>query len=222
MTMAIDPRKRQKKLERRSAKQKAKKRELVRRNPQSLAGRMDLAAAWPILHCCVIADLWTDGIGNVLVSRHRSNGDVAAAMFLVDVYCLGVKDAFVNFGSRPHYEKTLYDTLQMRYKLVHLRPECARKLVEGAVRYALDLGLSPHADYRAASRIFGDIDAAACDEAFTYGNDGKPYFIAGPRDDQARCQYVMNTLTQVCGSGGFHFLMPAFPTEKVLDLTPEY
>lgn len=216
--MAIDPRKRQKKLERRNAKQKAKKREMARRNPQGLAGRVEQAAAWPILHCCTIAELWSEGIGNVLVSRQRAGGDVAAAMFLVDVFCLGVKDAYVNFGTRSHYFDNLYGKLLARYKLVLLRPECARKLVEGAVRYASDLGLAPHPDYRAARQIFGEIDAAACGEEFVYGKDGKPFFVNGPNDSPARCRQIIDALTEHCGPGGFHYLTMIGHAESGVEL----
>ena len=41
-------------------------------------------------------------------------------------------------------------------------PAYARKLVEGAMADARDLGFDPHVDYRIAKAIFGDVDAAAC------------------------------------------------------------
>ena len=82
--MPIDPRKRQKKLERRKAKQKAERRELVRRDSRSLAVRLQDLSAAPILHCCMAADIWQHGIGQVLVSRQSATGEVAFASFLVE------------------------------------------------------------------------------------------------------------------------------------------
>ncbi len=207
--MAIDPRKRQKKLEWRKAKQKAERRELARRESRGLAARLEDAAAAPVLHCCTTADLWEQGIGNVLLSRLTANGQVAFAAFLVDMYCLGGKDAFWNILPRGQYQRELYDKMAARSGMTAMKPECARKLVEGAVRYASDFGLPPHPDYHAAKLIFGDIAAETCTEEFTYGKDGKPYFIAGPYDGPSRCQQILRTLESHCGPQGHHFIVPA-------------
>ncbi len=207
--MAIDPRKRQKKLERRKGKQTAERRELARRESRGLAARLEDAAAAPILDCCASPDLWNTGIGEVLLSRLTANGQVAFAAFLVDRYCLGVKDAFWNVLPRTVYRANIYDKIAARSGVTAMKPECARKLVEGAVRYASDLGLPPHPDYHAAKLIFGDIAAEACTEEFTYGKDGKPLFIAGPYDGPSRCRQVLRTLENHCGPQGHHFIVPA-------------
>lgn len=206
--MGMDPRKRQKKLERRKAKQKAERRELVRRESQGLPSRMSQASVVPILHCCAPGVLFEKGMGSVLVSRQLPDGKVAYAVFLVDMYCLGVKDVFVGISPRPRYDRDLYDKMTRQGEWTSLSPECARKLIEGAVQYALDLGLSPHPDYRVASRIFGDIQAEACAEQYTYGKDGKPFFIASPNDDTFRCEAILRTLHSRCGPDGYHYLMP--------------
>jgi hypothetical protein len=206
--MAVDPWKRQKKLERQRTKQKAGRRESARRESRGLALRLEESAAAPLLHCSRGSRLWETGIGHVVVSRQMANGNVAFAAFLVDVYCLGVKDAFWAVTPRATYERKLYDKLAQQEELVRLTPECARKLVEGAVGYALDLGFSPHPDYRAAKLIFGDISAEDCLERFSYGKDGKPFFVAGPYDDRIRCEQILRTLEKRCGPDGYHFFVP--------------
>jgi len=205
--MTVDPRKRQKKLERRKAKQKQERRELAQRRPQSLSLQLEEAATAPILHCCVMADIWQSGMGQVLVSRQLRNGNVAVAIFLLDVYCLGVKNAMALIASRPKYDIDVYGKIARDYTLLPLKPECARKLVEGAARYALDLGFSPHADYDTARLIFADISEDACTEEYTFGKDGKPFFVAGPHDRQSRCDQILRTLRHRCGDDGYHFLV---------------
>ncbi len=140
--MAIDPRKRQKKLERRKAKQKQQRRELAHRQPQGLSAQLEQAATAPVLHCCVMANIWESGMGQLLFSRQLRNGDVAVAIFLLDVYCLGVKNAMALIAGRAKYDLDIYGKLARNYTLLRQKPECARKLVEGAVRY------------RARSRLF--------------------------------------------------------------------
>jgi hypothetical protein len=205
--MAVDQRRRQKKLERKKAKQKAQRRELARRESRGLAARLEDASAAPVLHCCIAARLWASGIGHVLLSRKMPNGNVAFACFLVDAYCLGVKDAFWNVTSRTSYDD-FYANLGEGQEMTRAAPEYARKLVEDAIRYALDLGISPHSDYREAKLIFGDISADLCLEEFTFGKDGQPFFVAGPYDRYERCQQILRTLAHRCGPDGYHYLVP--------------
>jgi hypothetical protein len=205
--MPVDPRRRQKKLERHKAKQKAERRALARAASQGLAGRLEMTASAPILHCCAAVSLWDQGIGPVLISRQLSNGKVAVVSFLVDMYCLGVKNVLMNITPQGVYQHSVYDKMARQNKLVPMKPECARKLVEGAVAYALDLGFPPYADYRVAKQIFGDISAESCSEEFTYGKDGKPLFISGPNDSMARCRQIADVLQDRCGPDGFHFVL---------------
>jgi len=205
--MTQDPRKRQRKLEKRKAKQKAERRELARRQSQGLVGQLRSASAAPILHCMAAATIWDQGLGNVLISR-QLGGNVAFVVFLVDRYCLGVKDVFMNVVPRARYDRDLYDKLDEQTTLISLKPECARKLVEGAVANAFRFGLPPHSDYRTAKLIFGDIDAEACTEQYVYGKDGKPFFVAGPNDGPARCQQIMRALEDHTGPAGYHFITP--------------
>jgi hypothetical protein len=70
------------------------------------------------------------------------------------------------------------------------------------------LGLPPRPDYRAARLIFGDVDASACSERYEYGKNGKPFFMAGPYDDAAKCRSILHTLHQHCGPHGYHYMLP--------------
>lgn len=207
--MAMDPRKRQKKLERKKAKVRAKRQKLARQETQEYARRMQEMATAPILHCRASTAILQQGMGQVLISRKLSSGMVAVGCFLVDSYCLGVKDAFMLIGTRAQYNEKFLEGWIRQEKTIKMRPACARKLIEGAVQYAEDLGFSPHADYRDAKRIFGELDVEDCRKEFTFGKDGKPFFVAGPYDSPARCERIIRTLDQHCGPGHYHYLMPA-------------
>lgn len=197
--MARSQQKRQKKLDKHKAKQRAEKRARAQQRSLGMAYRLERTAAAPILHSVATEETWTEGMGNVLVSRQLSSGKVAFAMFLLDMYCLGVKDAFCNIVPASEYEERLYRDMAAQYRLVHLSPEAARKLVEGAVDFAEKWGFPPHHDYLTAKAIFGDISAADAEEEFEYGKHGKPVFIAGPYDDAARCAAITRTLTARMG-----------------------
>ena len=121
---------------------------------------------------------------------------------------MGVKDVFYNVAPRAIYDEKMYHALLKKGPLKHIRPEAARKLVEGAVEYAQRFDLAPHPDYRVARLIFGDIAASACAEEFVYGKDGKPFFFAGPHDDLARCDFILRALERTCGPRGYDYVLP--------------
>jgi hypothetical protein len=208
LLMPTDPRKRQKKQEQRAAKRKAKLKERTREQQTGLAERLAAAVKYPVLQCWASDDVWTQGMGWVCLSRELPGGSVAFGVFLVDRYCLGVKNAFADVAGRFAYEDRIVGKLRSGSGVRELSPAAARKLVEGSVAYAAALGLHPHADYHKAKRIFGDIDAAECKEEFEFGKDGKPCFIAGPNDTPERCRLILHTLERACGPDGFEYLIP--------------
>jgi hypothetical protein len=204
--MPADPRRRQKKQEQRAAKRKARLHERAREKPTGLAERMAAAAKYPVLHCWASNE--KEGLGWVCLSRELPGNSVAFGVFLVDRYCLGVKNALADIGGRFTYDSRIVRQLRGRAPARDLTPAAARKLVEGSVAYAAALGLHPHPDYHKAKLIFGDVDPGECTEEFEFGNDGKPYFISGPNDTPERCRLILHTLEQACGPDGFHYTIP--------------
>src|SRR5262245_38696707 len=108
-----------------------------------------------------------------------------------------------DYCAAQEYDQKTSGLQQETFRVLH--PTCARKLVEGAEAYARDLGFSPHPDYQRARRIFGDLDPTACPTHYTFGKDGKPFFMSGPYDTPARCRKIIDTLTRRCGPEGFHY-----------------
>lgn len=213
--MPRDPRKRQKQQARKAAKRKAKHHEIVRAKNVSLASQMRDAAEHPIIESWATQDLWDSGIGYVLLARRIPRQFVASTLFLVDRYCLGVKDVIAHVRGGAAYEEWMSQKIRPRFRREPLTPAAVRKLVEGAVAYATALGLPPHADYSKAKLIFGDIDAAACPDVFEYGQDGKPFFCAGPYDTPEKCRRILAALEKSCGPGGYHYLLPLTGSDQV-------
>jgi hypothetical protein len=205
--MTSDPKKRQKKLEKKKARRKEKHHELAREKSLGMVARLQQAMTAPVLHCWVSGPLFDQGMGQVILSRLLPDGTVAVAVFLVDMYCLGIKNAFGRIMSRYEYDAKMRSPRTLA-ESESLEPAAARKLVEGAVAYAHDIGFAPHPDYQKARILFGDINPNESAEEFEYGFQGKPHFIAGPHDNPARCKSILTTLERTCGQGNFHFTMP--------------
>ena len=152
--------------------------------------------------------IFQTGIGQVVICRYKSGGRVETGSFLVDVHCLGVKDAFF----RVYQEGDFHEDCLARYfpdGLPAPKPAAwGRKLVEEAARYAASLGFSPHSDYKKGAKVFGGVDAAECDEEFVFGKGGKPCYVQGPYDGGAKAERILATLRAKLGDDGFHYIIP--------------
>ncbi|MGO9274704.1 MAG: hypothetical protein ACLQOO_31490 [Terriglobia bacterium] len=173
-----------------------------------MAPHMCLAVNAPIHECLVPANLFEQGIGNLVFSRSLPDGRIALSVFLLDVFCLGVKDAFFAIVTKTEYAKRRSNWLP-RESLRPMDPACFRKLVEGGVAYAQALGLSPHEDYAVARQIFGDVPGTACPTNFEYGHEGKPFYISGPHETATQVQSILDQLQGRLGPDKFHFLVLA-------------
>jgi len=202
--MATDPKRRQKALAKKTAKRKAKQAVsgAMRRIPSLAGARL---ASLPMYECLVADSIFERGIGNVLVSREMPNGDIVTAAFLVDTWCLGVKNALLRSLSEDRYEDWVEELLIHEDDLDEVEPAFAKRLILDAVTYARELGFPPHPDYRAAARSLEGIDAAACNAVFSFGDQGKPHFVSGPNDTPARCRKILSALSKRLGPDGFHF-----------------
>ena len=202
--MALSEQQRQKKL----AKKKQKRGSAVKKSTPSVTPSMKKAkpyAICPIHECLIPDDLFISGLGELVVARRAPNGDIAMSAFVLDVFCLGVKDAMFLVMPESEYEHRIkarmFATGDRDFEKLH--QTCAKKLLDGLVDYAKELGFAPHPDYKNAYELFGNIDAGACPVKYTYGKNGKPFYMNGPYESPADIERIINTLTKKCGPDGF-------------------
>jgi len=205
--MAISEKQRQKKIAKKNKKRKLIKSLLNSSNQQGLSP--SAYAKFPIHECFIPNTLFELGIGCVIVTRKTPDGLIALSSFVVDVYCLGVKNALFKVSSEFEYENTIKPQImgsnaEAMFENIH--QSCARKLVEGVVLYAKELGFSPHRDYNNAQKIFGDIDADTCAVKYTYGKNGKPFYIRGPYESVSQAKRIVDKLSKKCGEENFDYM----------------
>jgi hypothetical protein len=208
-----DAAQRQRRLAAKAARRKAvvAAKRMLEASSSSLVGRIRVAAKGPVVRCLVPSTLFDLGIGHVIIARALPSGLLGCAFFLVDVFCLGIKDVFyVEIGQKELQSRLAeQDDLQC---FIDVEPAHARKLIRDAAAYAAGLGLSAAKDTRVIEAIFGDADAESCTETFMFGRDGKPFFVNGPNDSPARIRAISKALDKSKSSGGWDYMLEA-PTE---------
>jgi len=153
-------------------------------------------------------DLASSGLAAVLVARRDRHNKVSTCGYLVDVYCLGVKNVLGPRVLDDHEFVSLRRSFFGAYEAEPLAAplDLAQHLVFGAVDFARGLGFEPHADYADAT---GHLGVASGPWDIEFGRDGKPFFIQGPFDDPRR---IMGSLNSAIGRSNYHFLMPVGPS----------
>jgi hypothetical protein len=147
-------------------------------------------------------DLGADGpagVALVLVARAAGRDRVSICGFLLDTFCLGVK----NVIGPTKMRRTDLPEFVSRYFEVFPAPalaapiELAQHLVFGSVAFAARLGFPPHPELAAARVHLGELNEPC---AITFGRNGRPLYVAGPYDDPIA---VMETLAATVGVEGF-------------------
>ncbi len=148
---------------------------------------------WPIYECWVPIYLWERGLSQVIISRKRNENDIAIGIFLVDIFCLGVKDCLVRKANMEDYEDMLADIEETDGELKRVEPVYANTLIRKAVAYAKQFSFNPHPDFAKYKKILKDIEIDESLE-FRFGIDGKPKYIPGPYDTHENINRITRVL----------------------------
>jgi hypothetical protein len=182
---------------------KKKKGKIVQLNSNQLSPEKYIqtqARSLPIMEC-LINDGWESvGICNVVVVRRHKTGNVTYALYLVDMYCLGVKDVSYYFNQDAEdYEDLKYngpEWITIDYVLAH-------NIIYGSIEYAEDYGFKPHKDFAIGRFILEEDDDRVELMELEFGLDGKPCYMQGPYDDPVKVKNITATLERTAGKDNF-------------------
>jgi len=209
----------QKRIAKQKAKRSAKRSILLQHSSTDPTIRLQRAEKWPVVQALAGAHLWDEGIGYLTIARQESEGRLIYAVFLVDVYCLGVKDAFWRAGTHQGL-KDMIQEMEKHQGMRAITPACLAKIVKGAVAYAESFGFPPHPDYRHASMLLDGIDDSTCPNEFTFGRNGRPFYIQGPNESLAQAAAIAERIEDAGG----HYLtaIPAAEMGELPDVEGEF
>lgn len=128
--------------------------------------------------CYMSDNLWEAGIGHVVVTRKHTGGRISAAEFLVDTYCLGIKDCDYMLRIEDYQLSYILNRIEEMSGLQKISYEEAHNIVYGAVAFAEEGGISPHKDFALAEYFLEeDSDDVPLIE-YDFGKDGKHFLVA--------------------------------------------
>jgi hypothetical protein len=171
----------------------------------SLAGQVLRAARAPIRHCLVTRQMFEVGMGSLVLVRGESPHHMSMGMFLLDAFCLGIKDAVFRPVDQELLDAYLEGSEASGMPLIEIDPSEARKLLRDLAAWSQSIGCSPHRDFAVVERLFGDVNAEASDAVFRFGQDGKPVYVPGPGETASSVARRVRQLQERLGNDGFSF-----------------
>ncbi|HQO49946.1 MAG TPA: hypothetical protein PK939_05930 [Bacteroidales bacterium] len=160
------------------------------------------------IHECWINEAWDKRkMANILVARRHTNGHFTVGMYLVDLLCLGVKDAFYQFNiSVYEYNSLLRERLlaepgkKVDYQLVH-------NIIFEAIEFADLYDFQPHKNFTSVAQYILEDDEDDGIELMDIecGMDGKPFYMRGPGESDARAKQIIAQLRSIAGDDGFAY-----------------
>lgn len=177
-------------------------------NPLVIQPKHITYSRWPLYECWIPIGLWESGIGHVVVSRKSNLGDIAVSMYLIDTYCLGIKDCFIRLVDPSGYKEMLNHVIESTGQLQSVEASYASTLIHKAKDYAMQIGFKPHPDFTKTRWMLKDIPIDNT-QRFVFGKDNKPFYVQGPNESQADVKRIIRTLEAHLGQDQYHYVVEA-------------
>ncbi len=170
-----------KKAERRRLKRQQKRSRLRRAEGDSPYRR--IGAHGEVVACYLNANWRKTGEAAIYCLRSIPGGGHAMAAFLVDVWCMGLKDAWGHLGiSADEFNESILRWGRRDLDLTRIDADLAQRLVAGGIRFARQNGFrlpKRHERWVALLGGVGDVDTADLEE---FGVDGGLRYIGSTED----------------------------------------
>jgi hypothetical protein len=154
------------------------------------------------LDSCLVTSGWEEnGLAGIFVLRRKQSGKIVFGSFVVDMFCLGLKDTFFKLDYTDADFELMLDSIYQT-PLEPIDPNLAFNIIYGGIEYAEDLGFAPHKDFKITEYLLPPVEEVPYMEV-EFGKDGQPYYFEGPNDNAAK---VIAILNKSVGSDGYIFV----------------
>lgn len=214
-------RKQHKKLQRALQKRTQRKKKLVQRSihesaSERPASMLRRAREFPFLGAWVQRDWQQYGIASMIVARTQPDDNITFGRFLVDTFCVGLKDTFFGVNVEPNqFHNDALPRLYQGEPPVSVSVELAHEIIYGAIEFAEAIGFRPHRLFNRTRNILDTADAQPRSGVIEFGHGGVPTYVPAPGDNQ---RMVLNRLVENVGIGNFNYVPAGEPPEGFEEL----
>jgi hypothetical protein len=199
-----DKRKRQRALKKRTTRKQVS-RQARAAGATTALGHLRRARNYPIDGCWIGEGWQESGLAVIVIARRQPNGNIVFGNYLVDHYCLGLKNTFFNADiPAAQFQRDYMSEIFSEMPPVDVSPALAHEIIYGGIEYAAQFGFRPHRDFRHSQHVLDPPDLHPHIGTVEFGKDGKPFYIQGPYDN---VDAILRQLERTTGEGNYHYLM---------------
>lgn len=150
---------------------------------------------------CYINESWHEmGKGSLIVSRKHLNGNITCGFYLIDLFCVGVKDSFYLFNiSEKEFEDVL-DEMSEKEDLLELKYPLAHNIIYGSVDFAEEFKFKPHKSFQLTRHILEDDTEGIEFIDVPFGIDDKPAVVVSEENPMLN---IIKHLEKVVGKDNY-------------------
>lgn len=172
----------------------------------------------PLYKCWINPDWKGAGLADIVVSRRHVNGHLTAAVYLVDLKCLGVKDTFY-FFNQPEEDLRSRLRLDEGY-FTEIDYTLAHNIIYAGHDFAEEFQIHPHKEFSTTKFLLEeDTEAIPLVEVEVGDEEGKPLLMVSPGYDY---KPVLEKLRKNAGEGNYHFIIGVGGEDFEEDKDEEY
>ncbi len=162
------------------------------------------ARSLPLHECTINIDWKESGLAQISVARKHTNGNITSCLYLVDLLCLGVKDTHYMFNSTPYEYREQQDAIDERTSLKPVKYELVHNIILAGIEFAEEFGFAPHKDYTSITQFMLEEDNDDIElMEIECGMDGKPAYVRGPFDTDAKMKQIISRLEKTAGKDNY-------------------
>ena len=156
-------------------------------------------------HESFINDDWKkEGMASVFISKRMPSGKFIVGMYMVDLFCLGLKSTTFRFSLNELEYKELYQKMFSSGNGIACELIFAHNLIFGAIDYAQDLGFEPEKEFEITRHL---LDESLIDDGIDeleFGKNGQPLYFQGPHDN---ANHIIAILERNVGAGNYKIIL---------------
>ena len=179
--MGNDARKKQRQRLKRQEKRRTERRATVGSPYVRIGNTGELVA-------CYVNRHWHDrGMASIYVLRRVTGGGHVLAAFLVDIWCIGLKDAWGNLSiTQQEFQESVLERLPAEMELARVDPDVVRRLVAGGIRFARQNGFRLPRHYQRWTALLGNLGNPETADLRDFGVDGGLRYVGALEDLRRR------------------------------------
>jgi len=201
-----DKKRQRKALKKRAARRQARRQARAATSRTTAPYHIRRARNYPLEGCWASSDWTESGLAVIVIARRQPDGNIVFGTYLVDYFCLGLKNTYCNADIPPGKFRRDYlpEMFSSTGPPVEISPALAHEIIYGGIEYAAQFGFRPQADFKYSRYVLDPPDAHPRTGEVEFGHEGKPLYMQGPYDN---ADAILRQLARTAGEGNFHYMV---------------